>query len=41
MDEVAQRDGRCLIPGNIQGQAGQCYEQPDIVENVSNHCRMG
>jgi len=26
---VAQRGGRCPIPGNIQGKAGRGSEQPD------------
>ena len=34
MAQVAQRDGRYPIPGNIQGQAGWGYEQPDVVEDV-------
>jgi len=37
--QVAQRVGRCPIPGNIQGQVGWGSEQPDLVEDVSAHCR--
>jgi len=37
IEQVAQRDGRCPIPGNIQGQAGSGSEQPDLVEDVSAH----
>jgi len=33
------RDGRCPIPGNIQGQAGRGSEPPDLVEGVPAHCR--
>jgi len=36
---LAQRGGRCPIPGNIQGQAGRDPEQPDQVEDVPAHCR--
>jgi len=39
--QVAQRGGRCPIPGNIQGQAGQGSEQPDPVEDVPAHCGGG
>ena len=31
LEEVAQRGGRCPIPGNIQGQVGRGSEQPDPV----------
>ena len=37
--QVAQRGGRCPVPGNIQGQVGQGSEQPDLVEDVPAHCR--
>lgn len=36
LEWVAQRDGRSFIPGNILGQASK---QPDLVEDVSAHCR--
>jgi len=35
----AQRGGRCLIPGNIQGQVGWGSDQPDLVEDVPAHSR--
>jgi len=38
-EQVAQRSGRCPIPGNIQGQAGGGSEQPDLVEDVPVHYR--
>lgn len=34
MEWVAQRGGRCSIPGNMQGQLGWDSEQPDQGENV-------
>jgi len=37
--QVAQRGGRCPIPGNIPGQVGRGSEQPDPVEDVPAHCR--
>jgi len=37
--QVAQRDCRCPIPGNIQGQVGRGFEQPELVEDVPAHCR--
>jgi len=37
--QIAQRGGRCPIPGNIQGQVGQGSEQPGLVEDVPAHCR--
>ena len=37
---VAQRGGRCPIPGNIQGKAGRGSEQPDWVVDVPAYCRM-
>jgi len=33
--QVAQRGGRCPIPG----QVGRGSEQPDLVEDVPAHCR--
>ncbi|PKU33391.1 hypothetical protein llap_16305 [Limosa lapponica baueri] len=39
LEQVAQRGGRCHIPGNIQGQLGWGSEQPDLVEDVLAHCR--
>ena len=37
--EVAQRGGRCPMPGNIQGQAGRGSEQPGLVEDARARCR--
>ena len=37
--QVAQKGGRCPIPGNIQGQVGWGSEQPGLVEDVPVHCR--
>jgi len=37
--QVAQRGGRCPIPGNIQGQVGQVSEQRHLVEDVLAHCK--
>ena len=39
LEQVAWRDGRCPIPGNVQRQVGQGSEQPDLVEDVLAHCR--
>lgn len=30
LEQVAQRGGRCSIPGDIQGQAGPGSEQPNL-----------
>lgn len=37
--QVVQRGGGCPIPGNIPGQDGQGYEQPDLLRDVPAHCR--
>ncbi|KAK4816211.1 LOW QUALITY PROTEIN: hypothetical protein QYF61_013449 [Mycteria americana] len=39
LEQVAQRGGRCPMPGNIQGQVGQGSEQPDLVEDIPAHCK--
>jgi len=39
LEQVAQRGGKCPIPGNIQGQVGWGSEQPDLVEDGPAHCR--
>jgi len=39
LEQVAQRSGRCPIPGNIQAQAGRGSEQPDLVGGVPVYCR--
>jgi len=42
MAQVAQRGGRCPIPGNVQGQVGQGSEQSGLVGHVPAHCsRVG
>jgi len=39
LKRLAQRGGRCPIPGDIQGQVGWGSEQHDLVEDVPDHCR--
>jgi len=39
LEQVVQGDGRCPIPGSVQGQAGWGSEQPDLVEGVPAHRR--
>ena len=39
LEQVAQRGGRCPIPGNVHGPVGWGSEQPDLVEDVPAHCR--
>ena len=39
LEQVAQRGGKCPIPGNIQGQAGRGSEQRGLGEDVPAHCR--
>ena len=34
MEHVAQRGGGCPVLGDIQGQAGQDFEQPDLATDV-------
>ena len=41
LDQVAQRCGRCPIPGSIQAQVEQVSEQSYIVEDVPAHSRGG
>jgi len=41
LEQVVQGSGRCLIPGNIQGQVGWGSEKPDLVVDVPAHCREG
>ena len=31
MEQVAQKDGGCPVPGDTQGQAGWGSEQPDLL----------
>jgi len=37
--QVAQRGGRCPIPGNIPGQVGRASEQPALGEDVPAYGR--
>jgi len=37
--QVAQRSCSCPLPGSVQDQAGQGFEQPDVVEGVPAHSR--
>ena len=37
LEQVAQRGGGCLVPGNFQGQAGWGSEQPDLAVGVLAH----
>ena len=37
--QVAQRGGRYLVPGDIQGQVGRGSEHTDLIEGVPAHCR--
>ena len=39
LEQAAQREGRCPIPGNVQGQVGRGSEQPDLAEDGPAHCR--
>lgn len=39
LEHIAQRGGRCSIPGNIQGQVKQGSEEPDLVKHVPAHIR--
>ena len=34
-----QRGGGSPVPGDIQGQAGPGFEQPDLAVGVPVHCR--
>ena len=36
---LVQRGGGCPIPRDIQGQAGQGSEQPDLAVRVPVHCK--
>ena len=38
LEQVAQRDGRCPISGNIQSQVGPSSEQPGLVEDIPALC---
>jgi len=39
LEQVVQRSAGCPVPGDSQGVAGWCSEQPDLVEGVIVHCR--
>jgi len=39
LEQVAQRGGRCPIPGSTQGRVGRGSEQPVLAVNVPAHCR--
>jgi len=39
LEKIAQRGGRCPIPGSVPGHVGQGSEHPDPGEDVSAHCR--
>lgn len=36
--QVMQRCGKCPTPGNIQGQGGLSFEQPDVAEDSPVQC---
>jgi len=37
LEQVTQRSCGCLSPGDVQGQGGLSFEQPDLVEGVPAH----
>lgn len=39
LEQLAQRGGRCHIPGSVQGQVGQDSEQCGPVEDACAHCK--
>jgi len=39
LEQVAERNCGCFMPGTIQGQAGQGSEQPGLIEDVPTSCR--
>ena len=39
LEQIAQRDGGCPIPADIQGQAGPGSEHPNLAAHVPVHCR--
>ena len=39
LKQIAQRGDGCPIPGDIQGQAAQGSQQPDLAAGVPLHCR--
>ena len=36
-EQAAQRSCGCSVPGSVQGQVGQDFEQPGLVEGVPAH----
>lgn len=41
LEQIAQRGGRCHIPGNIQGWVGQDSKKPGVVEDGPAYCKGG
>jgi len=41
LEQVVQRDGRCPVRWNIKDQVGLGSDQPDLVEDISAHCKGG
>jgi len=39
LEQVAQRSDGCPVSGDMQGQAGQGSEQPDLAVGVPVQCR--
>ena len=39
MEQVAQKDGGCPVPGDTQGQAGWGSGLPDGAVGIPIHCR--
>jgi len=40
LEQVAQRSCGCPVPGNVQGQVGRGFEQPDLMEVVAAHGKV-
>ena len=38
LEQVAQTGGRCTVPGDTQGQAGQGSKKPDLAVGILVHC---
>jgi len=39
LEQAAQRSCGCHLPGSVQGQVGQGFEHPGLVESVPAHGR--
>jgi len=39
LEPVAQRGGKCPMPGHMPGQVGRGSEEPELVEDVPACCR--